>query len=85
MVTSTKLLIGPAAEIQISAFLLSLTFKGFHGTGFAQPNIKGLFIKIKSKGKIIVPILSTCLNGFKGLPLFSRWDLQGELKAYNLF
>ena len=55
IVIRMKLLIGPAAETDIFALVLSRQRSGFVWTGFAQPN-SGTDVNIMISGNTIVPI-----------------------------
>lgn len=55
---------GPAKETFTIPHFLSLKFRGFTGTGFAQPKT-GKFKINRVKGKRIVPIGSMWAIGFK--------------------
>jgi hypothetical protein len=62
-----RLVKGPAKETLTTPHFLSLKFRGFIGTGFAQPKI-GPWPKVKInkvKGKKIVPMGSMWAIGFK--------------------
>tara|TARA_Y100000310_G_scaffold297074_1_gene329835 strand:+ start:621 stop:1244 length:624 start_codon:yes stop_codon:yes gene_type:complete len=60
---------GPAKLTKADPYFLSLRFKGFTGTGFAQPRIIPppviWLIKIRNPGSKIEPTRSRCGRGFK--------------------
>ena len=65
MIARAMLAVGPAIPTQNISFLGLLSFRKFTGTGFAQPNRKGDFVIIRSKGRIIVPMGSIWGIGFR--------------------
>lgn len=62
---SPKLAKIPAAETNNSPLLILEKFKGFIGTGLAQPKRMGEPVKINKAGSRIVPKRSICGIGFK--------------------
>lgn len=56
---------GPAKAINAPSLFGSFRLYGLKGTGFAQPNINGLFVAIKSNGTRNEPKNSKCFIGFK--------------------
>jgi len=53
----------PAAATAIVPHFLLLKLSGLYGTGFAQPNKKGVFEMTRIAGKSTEPNKSKCLSG----------------------
>ena len=61
----------PAPATAIVPNFLFIRLFGLYGTGFAQPNKNGEWVKTRNAGKIIEPKISKCLSGFKvSLPAY---------------